>query len=135
MSTTGPLALAPIEPEIEQLAASAGEAAAPRFEKIFQLVRLLQSRGPPVLVSGIIFPRPPYKLTLIRGEGASVDVWIDAYDLDEAGEAALHYRMQIRREGSKLSKDIRTADMNEADRRIRITLGIKDEGPAAQSFP
>jgi hypothetical protein len=130
-----PLAHVPVAADLEQLAECIASAWVGHVSMLLKLVKHLQSDGSNESYFGFVSStmQPPISMTLFsapKRPKASIQIWADRFDLPKDGDTSLHYRLQVRRDGSELTRDFRTPDAVEVAKQIRIALG-----PDRQSSP
>ena len=117
------------EPVADSLsrAANTDEAWQPFFQRLIEVVTFLKSCKPDVCLDALLLPDHPPKLAVHGPNKASVDLWADYYDRREvAAPSGLHFRMQIKRDGSKLTRDVRTSELNEVARQFRLAFSLHE---------
>ena len=98
----------------------------PHLERLAYIASYLKPTKPAVQLWGSFSPASPPTLTMIR-RGTSIVLWADCYDRVLPEEfAGLHFRLQISREGSKLTRDVRTTDPVEVARQIRLAFSLHE---------
>jgi len=136
----------PVEVQLQQFAASGDATSRKLTGRLIELVRFLESEGPPsALIYASVFDFRPLILVLFKPDkstiqtlprdprlitpGTSIQIQADYYDSSppvDNGWPLLHYRLEIKREGSNRTLEIRTDDDKIVLERILATFGLKD---------
>ena len=114
-----------IEAPLRAPAAGPDRLTAARGRKLLELVQYLHAQGPAPRACGHVILN---ELALFPGhpsERVAVRVWADwpDYGPAEGGLQVMHYRLQVRRPGQALSRDVRAATPAEAEAVIRESFG------------
>ena len=115
-----------IELPLSRLVSSPNRLMATQWQKLLDLVQLLQADGPHPEAWGQILGDELYLFPEDNSANlVTVRVRADWRDFAPLlnGLPELHYRLQIERDGAKLSKDARTHNPEEAERIIREAFG------------
>jgi len=101
------------------------------FERLVEAAVHLRSCKPAVRLNAFLLPDRPPKLHILGPNQPSIKssiiLWADYFDRTPVeAYAGLHFRLQIKRDGSKLSRDVRTAELGEVARQIRLAFSLRD---------
>jgi hypothetical protein len=93
--------------------------------KLLELVRFLQARGPTSVAWGQLMERELWLNPANSPPAALVRIWVDWVDYAqlEQGLPKTHYRLQIKREKTALSEDVRAGTVEEVERMIHLAFG------------
>ncbi len=112
--------------DVLRRAVQADDASHPVIWRLLGLVSFLESYMPSVRLCALYLPNPP-RLTIHGPNKASVILWVDYYDrCDVDVPSGLHFRLQIAREGSQLTRDVRTIELDEVARQIRVAFSLRE---------
>ena len=137
----------PVEGQLQQFATSGDATSRQLTGRLIELVRFLESEGPPsARIHASVFNFRPLILVLFKPKestlktlprdprlikpGTSIQIQADYYDSSpptDDGCPVLHYRLEISREGSNRTLEIRTDDQSIVLQRILATFGLKHE--------
>ena len=99
----------------------------PFYQRLIEVVTFLKSCKPAVRLDALLLSAPPPRISVHGPNKASVDLYADYYDRREITVPAdFHFRLQITRDGSKLTRDIRTVEPSEVARQLRIAFGLRE---------
>lgn len=134
---TNPLAGTLMEQAIANVSASAEDSWAPILSRLIELIAAFRHMGSSATIYGILRESPPYELVLAKSRNASIRVWVDWPDgpLRDNLPQPLHYRMQISRNGSQITKDVRTGDPVERCVEFALLLALSTNATEAMTAP
>ena len=99
----------------------------PFFERLLDVVIFLKSCKPMVQLHALLHSEHPPTLVIFGPNKATVDLRADCYDRIPVDEhPGLHLRLQIKRDGSKSTREVRTHELAEVARQIRLAFSLRD---------
>jgi hypothetical protein len=108
-------------------AAAADKEWKPFFERLLDVVIFLESCKPTVQLHALLHSEHPPTLVIFGPNKASVEIRADYFDRTPAeAHPGLHFRLQIKRDGSKLPREVRTRELAEVARQIRLAFSFRD---------
>jgi predicted DNA-binding antitoxin AbrB/MazE fold protein len=113
----------PIEKALREAAASEPDWR-PYVDRLIEIVQFLKSIEPAVRIYAVLNELPP-RLFLSGTNECSMELWVDRFDGPRSSGLGSHVRMQIRRNASVLTEDVRSQDLHEVSRQICEKFGLR----------
>jgi hypothetical protein len=121
------IALEPMAAVIDRAAAADNEWKL-FFERLHDVVIFLESCKPTTQLHALLASEHPPTLVIFGPNKASVDLRADHYDRTPVEEhPGLHFRLQVKRDGSKLTREVRTRELAEVAQQIRLAFSLRDD--------